>query len=332
MDSLSTSPALSVVGVDDDLAAPRLTVAAVARRLGVAPATLRTWARRYGLGPSEHAAGAHRRYSLVDVARLETMRRLTLEGVPPGEAARFALAGSPEPAALPADAALPDTEGRLPRRSGGPGGRVLPMPGAEAVVRGLGRAAMALDSSAVLATLRGQLAERGVVRTWDDVLRPVLTAVGARWAQTGEGVEVEHLLSDCAATVLRETAARAQEPSGGRPVLLACAPDEQHALPLHALAAGLAERGLATRVLGAAMPGPALASAVRRTGPAVLFLWSQLPGSADVGVLEGLPVTRPPTSVVVGGPGWSRRTLPRRVTYAEDFSHALELVDQALGA
>ncbi|MCW2778624.1 MAG: regulatory protein MerR, partial [Frankiales bacterium] len=73
---------------------PRLTVAAVARRLGVAPATLRTWARRYGLGPSEHAAGAHRRYSLTDVGRLEAMRRLTLEGVPPGEAARFALAGT----------------------------------------------------------------------------------------------------------------------------------------------------------------------------------------------------------------------------------------------
>ena len=332
MDSPSTPPALSLVGPDDDVAAPRLTVAAVARRLGVAPATLRTWARRYHLGPSEHAAGAHRRYSLVDVARLETMRRLTLEGVPPGEAARFALAGSPEPATLGADPGLPDVEGRLPRRPGGPGGRVLPLPGAEAVVRGLGRAAMALDSSAVLATLRGQIAERGVVRTWDDVLRPVLAAAGARWAATGEGVEVEHLLSDCVVTVLRESAARAREPTGGRPVLLACAPDEQHVLPLHALAAGLAERGLATRVLGAAMPGPALEAAVRRTGPAVLFLWSQLPGSADVSVLERLPVTRPATSIVVGGPGWTPETLPRRVTLAEDFSHALDLVDRALGA
>ncbi len=67
-----------------------LTVAAVARRLGVAPATLRTWDRRYGLGPSEHTAGSHRRYSATDVGRLMVMRRLTLEGVPPAEAAGIA--------------------------------------------------------------------------------------------------------------------------------------------------------------------------------------------------------------------------------------------------
>lgn len=71
---------------------PGLAVAVVARRLGVAPATLRTWDRRYGLGPSEHQAGSHRRYTDDDVARLFIMRRLTLEGVAPADAARNALA------------------------------------------------------------------------------------------------------------------------------------------------------------------------------------------------------------------------------------------------
>ncbi|WP_435738802.1 MerR family transcriptional regulator [Cellulosimicrobium sp. PMB13] len=70
---------------------PGLAVAVVARRLGVAPATLRTWDRRYGLGPSEHRAGSHRRYTDDDVARLFIMRRLTLEGVAPADAARNAL-------------------------------------------------------------------------------------------------------------------------------------------------------------------------------------------------------------------------------------------------
>ena len=354
--------------------APRLTVAAVAHRLGVAPATLRTWDRRYGLGPSEHAAGAHRRYSPADVTRLQTMRRLTLEGVPPGEAARVALGkpfvpavGSGQTALRPAGGAaflelvrqtdatavevaaaevaafdalvadanvapLPDRNGRLAPRRGGPGGRVLALPGADATVRGLSRAAMALDAPAVTRIVRSQIASHGVLHTWDHVLRPVLVAVGARWAATGEGVEVEHMLSDCAAVALRATGDSVSERPDRRPVLLACAPDEQHALPLHALGASLAERGIATRTLGPAMPAAAIEAAVRRTGPAALFLWSQLRGTADVRVLETLPVTRPATAVVVGGPGWVPERLPDRVGLAEDLQHAVELVEQALGA
>src|SRR5450759_5189285 len=52
--------------------------------------TLRTWDRRYDLGPSERVAGAHRRYTDADVARLLIMRRLTLEGVAPADAASIA--------------------------------------------------------------------------------------------------------------------------------------------------------------------------------------------------------------------------------------------------
>ncbi|MBC7373402.1 MAG: MerR family transcriptional regulator, partial [Frankiales bacterium] len=290
-----------------------------------------TWDRRYGLGPSEHAAGAHRRYSPMDVTRLQTMRRLTLEGVQPGEAARVVLAEPLVPGTEP-NAPMPDREGRLSPRRGGPGGRVLALPSADATVRGVGRAAMALDAAAVTRILREQIAAHGVLHTWDHVLRPVLVAVGARWAATGEGVEVEHMLSDCAAVALRATSEQVAERPGRRPVLLACAPDEQHALTLHALGAGLAERGVATRTLGPAMPAAALEAAVRRTGPAALFIWSQLRGSADIRVLETLPVTRPPTAVVVGGPGWLVDRLPERVGVAEDLQHAVELVEQALGA
>ena len=319
---MSVSRADPAVVISDGAAEPRFTVAAVAHRLGIAPATLRTWDRRYGLGPGAHVAGAHRRYSSSDLARLQVMRRLVLQGVTPAEAARAALAG-PEPA------------GDLPERlgsRGGPGGRVLALPGADGTVRGLGRAAMALDAQAVVTLVRGAVERHGVVHTWEHVLRPVLAAVGSRWEQTGEGVEVEHLLSDCIATVLRGTADRPIEGRAGRPVLLACGPDEQHALPLHALSAGLAERGISARTLGPAVPGHALQAAVRRTAPALLFVWSQDPGTADSALLCALPVTRPPTALVVGGPGWVPERLPQRITMATDLGHALELADRALGA
>ena len=241
--------------MSDERTAPRYSVSAVAGRLGIAPATLRTWDRRYGLGPQVHASGSHRRYAPEDLARLEAMQCLVLQGVPPGEAARVVLEGGP-----PSES---------PRR---PGGRVLPLPGAEDVVRGLGRAAMALDSGAVLECLTEQLDRHGVVATWERVMVPVLVSVGERWAATGEGVEVEHLLADCVATALRR---HTRPVHATRAVLLACAPHEQHALPLLVLAAALAERGQAARVLGAAVPPEALLAAVRRTGPAAVFVWSQ---------------------------------------------------------
>jgi MerR family transcriptional regulator, light-induced transcriptional regulator len=334
----------------------RLTVAAVARRLGVAPATLRTWDRRYGLGPTLHAAGAHRRYSRSDIARLEAMRRLVLDGVPPADAARLAgeqvsppggddspppgpsgrLGGSAVAAGLRAGGSAGATGLRsggpaAGARAGGPGGRVLALPGGSGEVRGLARAAMALDSATIRTAVERALVEHGVLLTWTELLCPVLVAVGDRWASTGEGAEVEHLLAETAGSVLRAVSS-APEPRNGRPVLLACVPEEQHSLPLAALAAALAERGIGTRLLGNGLPAPALGAAVRRTGPAALLLWAHLARFADVSVLDGMPLLRPPVAVLAGGVGWIGRRLPARVTYVPDLASAVGLVSRAVGA
>jgi MerR family transcriptional regulator, light-induced transcriptional regulator len=310
----------------------RLTVAAVARRLGVAPATLRTWDRRYGLGPTLHSPGSHRRYSRSDVARLEAMRRLVLDGVPPADAARLAVdqvSRAPTQDGLP-----PGPPGRLRPldgvRSGGPGGRVLALPGGTADTRGLARAAMALDAASIRAAVEQAVVEHGVIPTWTELLCPVLVAVGERWATTGEGVEVEHLLAETAGSALR-AASTAPEPRNGRPVLLACAPEEQHSLPLAALAAALAEQGIGARLLGGGLPLPALRAAVRRTGPAAVMVWAHAAGSADVQVLDALPVLRPPVAVLAGGTGWVGRSLPARVTYVPDLAAAVAVVTRATG-
>ena len=313
---------------------PRLTVSAVARRLGIAPPTLRTWDRRYGVGPTEHISGAHRRYSPADLARLEVMRRLVMSGVPAGEAARVAKLPLTEGADRAAGGqdqppVFPDRTGRLAAREPSPAKHLL---GAEETVRGLIRAAGALDGDAVSTTASQQLARHGVLAAWESVLLPVQVAVGSRWAATGEGVEVEHLFSDCVSGALRQHALRYAPAQPARPVLLACAPGDLHVLPLHALAAGLAEQGTATRVLGAAVPADALRAAVQRTGPAALFLWSQTSATNDPGTIAQLPVTRPPTAVIAGGPGWDPEELPGRVTVAADFPAAVALVGQAVEA
>jgi hypothetical protein len=300
---------------------PGYGIGALARRLGVAPATLRDWERRYGIGPGGRTAGGHRRYRPADVARIEFMRRLVLDGVAPGEAARVALAGGAEPEPPRAG---PGPAGR------GAGGRSLPLPSQQREARGLARAGLALDGPAIARALRRSLDARGAAATWELLAVPVLTAVGERAAATGTCVDVEHLLSAELMAALGERVGGLAEPRNSRTILLTCADDEQHSLPLYALAAALAELRVATTMLGARTPPAALAEAVSRTGPAAVFVWSQVAETGDPAQLAGVPRQRPAPRLLLAGPGW-RGTLPggRRVT---TLSEAVHLAREAVGA
>jgi transposase-like protein len=403
---------------------PPLTVAAVARRLGVAPPTLRTWDRRYGLGPSAHTAGAHRRYSPADVARLMVMRRLTLEGVAPVDAAKIALAtplspdGRPmhtpaegydlsavesewigngasrpdsaherarsaeaiatsddllpdfvagqvtpvdpsgtevefEPAppesvgsavadelaalaeldllpeAEPAgiDPQWPGTLRSVETERGGAagGGRIVALPDGTPQSRGLARAAMSLDTYEMHRILREAIRRQGTILTWNTMIMPVLRALGERTRVSGDGIDVEHAFSESILSVLRGVAVSTPQPRTAPTILLACADADYHSLPLHALAAALAERQVPTRMLGSGLPPHALAAAVRRTGPRVIVLFARMPG-ADAGDSESLRRQRPTPSVILAGPGWSPDTIPATARTAASLIEAVEEV------
>ncbi len=334
-----------------------LTVAAVARRLGIAPATLRTWDRRYGLGPSAHTAGAHRRYTAADLARLDHMRRLIVTGIPPADAARAAMrpsvgtqpvwdaAGSSESlergpvGAVLAAGRYPQDAGpdrpdqpRRPHLVADPVSAGVTSPGraAAAASRGLLRAASTMDSEACGALIRDTLEHRGVVWTWDNVLVPVLVTIGQRWQQTGRGVEVEHLLSETLMAALGSITHRfTANGSGVRTgmlapggVLLACADEEMHSLPLFATAAALAERRIPSRVLGARVPHDALVAAIRRIGPAAVMLWAHAPAQGELALLHEIPEQRPAPLLAVAGPGWPAE-LPGAVTRFHDLTEAV---------
>ena len=266
--------------------------------------------------------------------RLQTMRRLTLEGVPPGEAARRRARAAAGRRRAVDDAPLPDSAGpaaAASRRAGRP--RCSPCPAPTGSSAGSAGRRWRSTPTPCTALVREEVAEHGVLHTWDHVLRPVLVAVGARWAATGEGVEVEHLLSDCTAVVLRDIASAAPElpgPPAGAAVL------RPRRAPQPAPARARRRAGGARRRRPDARPGDARRRRCRRRSAAPdrprCSSGRSCPGTADPAVLEALPVTRPPTAVVVGGPGWVPDRLPRRVTVAADLSHALELVDRALGA
>jgi DNA-binding transcriptional MerR regulator len=297
-----------------------LGAGAVARRLGVAVTTLRTWHQRYGLGPSQHVPGHHRRYTAEDLARLEIMRRLTAEGVSPAEAARWARHVPDVPEAEPA--------WQRRRRAAPPRTGVgLAMSGRRTgpAARGLLRAAMRLDPVGIRETVERVITADGVVGAWDGVLSPVLVGIGERHVATGGYIEVEHLLSRCLSEAF---AAHARPPGAAGPprILLACADEEQHTLPLEALAAALAEVGVPTRALGARVPLPALLEAVDRTGPAAVVVWSHSRATGDPAQLVAL-LGRPrrPLLVLAAGPGWLADVLPAGVVRPNSLGEAVLL-------
>lgn len=342
-------------------AVPALPVGAVARLLGMAPASLRTWDRRYGLGPSGHTVGAHRRYTAQDVARLTLMRRLVLEGTGAAEAARVA-AHTPADELLPAVgraiggrlSLVPPATGAsddgvagedelapaaarlaaeitaavrqstplsaLDGRAGvGPGTGQVP-----AHALRLAWAVLLLDAPAITALVLDATSRQGVVATWESLVAPVLRSFGRRWEEFGTGVEVEHVFAESVLAVLRHRlVVLGGAPATARPVLLACGPEEQHALPLHAIAAALAERRVGATVLGARVPAQALSAAFRRSRASATFVWSQTPGTAVLD-LAGLRAVRADFHVVVGGPGWDPRTLAPEVLFVDDFSQAVD--------
>ncbi|MGH3355154.1 MAG: MerR family transcriptional regulator [Nocardioidaceae bacterium] len=285
----------------------------MAHRLGVAVPTLRSWDRRYGLGPSAHSPGGHRRYTHEDLARLRRMVALTGDGVPPASAASVALGEDEEP---------------LPGRHGGGSGSVA-VGRAGLAVRGLSRDAARLDVDAVHRRLEAHIRERGVADTWSDVVVPLLQSIGEAYERTPERVvPIEHAATAATLTALHEIGPAAE--TGRLPALLACAPDEQHTLPLEALRAALAERDVAARFLGARLPADALRDSAARLRPTTIVVWAHRLSLARrvplAQVAEGC------SALLLGGPGWVRMAAARDYHHVPSLHEAVRAVLNAAGS
>jgi DNA-binding transcriptional MerR regulator len=276
-----------------------LPISTVAERLGISASTLRTWQRRYGLGASVVTAGGHRRYSPDDLLRLQAVHQLILDGVSAGDAARAVLAG-------PAT----DTQ----HASGAPQSLAL----AAVITDGLQTAALALDGAVVDDLVRTSIARYGCMITWETLLRPTLRVLGEQ-SERPECVAAEHLVSHVCATAFGDVASRSPAFPRQPTVLLACAPEEQHDLPLTALAASLAEQGIASRLLGARTPTSVLAAATAQINPVATVVFSLLEQNQPVDFTAVADTHR-----VAAGPGWQAEHLP--VPHVNGLADAVELI------
>ena len=262
------------------------TAGQVAARLRIAESTLRAWHRRYGVGPHPAKPGQYRRYSPADVTRLARMGELIQSGMPAADAATAIATADPGPTA-------------------------------EEVLDAVVRAARELNTSECVQHLHPAIARWGVVRTWTEVCLPAMTAVAPR--DDPDCIGHEHALT-WAVTAVLHTVAR--PPATDPAIMLSCVDAERHTLGLEALAAALAEQGTPTRVLGAAMPTPALAHAVRASQVHTLVLWAQHPDTARAATVRG--VIRLTPRVLLAGPGW-RRALAR-TTLVTSLTEALDVL------
>jgi DNA-binding transcriptional MerR regulator len=260
----------------DPSSGPAWTAGQVAKNLGISESTLRTWHRRYGLSPQDAQPGHYRRYRAEDVARLQRMLELIEQGMLASDAARTVQ-----------------------------GGRAAAVPPARDVADLVG-AAKALDTARCDLLLDQLFTRRGVVDAWELVCCPALLGVDAHPRDDPALMAAEHALSWSLLGALHRLP-RPPAAAGTALVVLACAEGEQHTLPLAALSAALAERGVASRMLGAATPGPSVERAVLETSPDTVVLWAQRPQTAAYGALRTL--SRYPVRLVAAGPGWDSHRL-----------------------
>jgi MerR family transcriptional regulator, light-induced transcriptional regulator len=221
------------------------------------------------------------------------------DGVPPATAARVAHGGEQdgEPASS------------LGRHGGGSGSVAVGR--ADRAVRGLARDAARLDVDAIRRRVVAHFGEYGVAATWSQVVVPLMQSLGSAYERTPERVvPIEHTAS---AGVLAALHSLPPAPERGRlPALLACAPDEQHSLPLEALRAALAAHDVPTRFLGPRLPADNLCEVAKRLRPAAVVVWAHRSSLARRVPLEG--VAGHCASVLLGGPGWAsvRAARPHR--------------------
>lgn len=319
---------------------PGIPISSAARQLGVDPGTLRAWQRRYGVGASARSPGGHRRYTREDLDRLRDTRDLIAAGVSTAEAARTVLAQGwtrpGEPVGVPGH----DVGRDFGRRDFGgrefgarePGERPTlgaALDGPDVASAELVEAALGLDGPCIASITMDALTRRGSYAAWEHVLRPALHEVDACAAPRPRRIAAEHLLSHQVSAALLTRAMRADPlPAGhgaarAERVLLTCAPDEQHTLPLLALAATLADGGIFARVLGARTPAAVVHEAAGDGEPLAIVVLALRDIAARTRVLAA---RRGRSLWVAAGPGWTPSALPAGVAHVNGLAGAAGIV------
>jgi DNA-binding transcriptional MerR regulator/methylmalonyl-CoA mutase cobalamin-binding subunit len=210
----------------------------VERDTGLSKDTLRVWERRYGFPQPQRDANGERVYPHDQVERLRLIKRLMAQGHRPGKIAECSVEQL---------LALAEVGGGSDRATaaGEPVDDVL-------------RDLMGLVTAHRVDELRRDLARLtvkvGLARFVTDVVAPLTTLVGERWARGDLGIFEEHLYTESVQAVLRNAIATIPHPGDSPRVLLTTVPQEPHGLGVLMAEAMLALEGARCISLGVRTP------------------------------------------------------------------------------
>lgn len=240
---------------------PLYNIGAVSRMTGIPAATLRAWERRYGFPESMRTAGGHRMFSEGDVLRLRWVKARLDSGLRVSRAV-LALRHHEE------QGGAVRVEGHV--------SPVFEAPAESASLDATRERLMACllrdDLEGADEVLNDALAVAPPEAIILRVITPALSGLGDAWEHGQIDVGEEHLSTNYLRQRLLLWMLTAPPPRAGRPIVLACAPDELHEGSLLILGA-LLRRGLRpVAYLGQAVPLPDLAHFVEEFKPRLVVL------------------------------------------------------------
>jgi DNA-binding transcriptional MerR regulator/methylmalonyl-CoA mutase cobalamin-binding subunit len=225
------------VGVSSD---EQLSIGAIATATGIPVETLRTWERRYGFPEPIRLPSGHRRYPVSVIPKLRLMAAAKKNGLQPADSSKL-------------------DEDELRQLANIQSGAASGQPAAAERI-GVWSTSQwmtclrAMDGASFDAQIRREWARLGVVTLIEDVLHPLLCAIGEGWENGSVSVAEEHWAS----ARIRDTLAARWRPmdADNRGPVHVCAtlPDEQHDLGLHMLASVITTYGGNVVFLGANTP------------------------------------------------------------------------------
>jgi len=195
-----------------------LSIAAVERDTGLSKDTLRVWERRYGFPTPGRDAVGERAYTLDQVEKLRTIKRLLDAGHRPGRIVPLPFADLQQ---------LGDSQAELPSRQTGGSWAATEMQAHLTLIREHDMAGLRVELTRLLSRF-------GVARFVVEVVAPLNVAVGDAWIRGQMQIFEEHMYTETVQVVLRQAIANIPPPApDSRPrVLLTTFPGEPHGLGL----------------------------------------------------------------------------------------------------